>query len=141
MPQNKTKGHVTLIGAGPGDPELLTLKAVRALESADVVLFDALVSDEILEFIRSGAKKICVGKRGGKPSCKQDDIHDMLLRFAKAGRHVVRLKSGDPMIFGKTDPTARYIDGEGRRLSRVCMLCTAGNSVPQQPFLELSFKE
>jgi len=99
--KSKTLGHVTLVGAGPGDPDLLTIKAVKALQAADVVLFDALVSDEILNFIRAEAKTICVGKRGGKPSCKQDDIHAMLLQFARSGRQVVRLKSGDPMIFGR----------------------------------------
>lgn len=113
MLPNKTIGHVTLVGSGPGDPDLLTIKAVKALQSADVVLFDALVSDEILAFIRDEAKTICVGKRGGKPSCKQDDIHAMLLQFARAGRHVVRLKSGDPMIFGRAGEEIALLEREG----------------------------
>ncbi len=112
QPNNQT-GHVTLVGAGPGDPDLLTLKAVKALQTADVVLFDALVSDEILSFIRSEAKIICVGKRGGQPSCKQDEIHAMLLQFARAGRHVVRLKSGDPMIFGRAGEEIALLEREG----------------------------
>lgn len=113
MQPNNQRGHVTLVGAGPGDPDLLTLKAVKALQTADVVLFDALVSDEVLAYIRSEAKTICVGKRGGKPSCKQDDIHAMLLQFARAGRHVVRLKSGDPMIFGRAGEEIALLEREG----------------------------
>ena len=94
-------GSVTLVGAGPGDPELLTLRAVRALQSADVILFDDLVSPEILEFARREAKKMLVGKTGHGPSCKQDEINALMVGLAKAGRRVVRLKGGDPMIFGR----------------------------------------
>ncbi|NGO55745.1 siroheme synthase CysG [Allomesorhizobium camelthorni] len=95
------RGHVTFVGAGPGDGELLTLKAVRALQAADVILFDDLVSDEVLELARREAQRILVGKRAGRPSCKQDEINEMMVSLAKAGRRVVRLKSGDPMIFGR----------------------------------------
>jgi uroporphyrin-III C-methyltransferase/precorrin-2 dehydrogenase/sirohydrochlorin ferrochelatase len=94
---------VVLVGAGPGDPELLTLRAVRALQSADVILFDHLVSPEILDFARREAKKMLVGKTGHAPSCKQDDINALMVSLAKAGRRVVRLKGGDPMIFGRAD--------------------------------------
>ena len=94
-------GSVTLVGAGPGDSELLTLKAVRALQAADVILFDDLVSDEVLELARREAKRMLVGKRGGRQSCRQGDINDMMVRFAQAGKRVVRLKSGDPMVFGR----------------------------------------
>ncbi len=94
-------GKVTLVGAGPGDAELLTLKAMRALQAADVILFDDLVSDEVLELARREAKKMLVGKRGGRTSCKQEDINAMMVTFAKAGKNVVRLKSGDPAIFGR----------------------------------------
>ena len=96
-------GSVVLVGAGPGDPELLTLRAVRALQSADVILFDSLVSGEILDFARREAKKMLVGKTGHAPSCRQDDINALMVSLAKAGRHVVRLKGGDPMIFGRAD--------------------------------------
>jgi uroporphyrin-III C-methyltransferase/precorrin-2 dehydrogenase/sirohydrochlorin ferrochelatase len=96
-------GSVILVGAGPGDPELLTLRAVRALQSADVILFDHLVSPEILDFARREAKKMLVGKTGHAPSCKQDDINALMVSLAKAGRRVVRLKGGDPMIFGRAD--------------------------------------
>lgn len=96
-------GRVTLVGAGPGDPDLITLKALRALQGADIVLYDNLVALEIVEMARREAQKIDVGKRGGRPSCKQDDITAMMIDFGKAGKRVVRLKGGDPMIFGRAN--------------------------------------
>ncbi len=95
------KGSVTLVGAGPGDPELLTLRAVRALQSADVILIDDLVSPQVLDFARREAKKMLVGKTGRGPSCKQDEINALMLTLARAGKRVVRLKGGDPLIFGR----------------------------------------
>lgn len=94
-------GSVTLVGAGPGDPELLTLRAVRALQSADIILIDDLVVPAILDFARREAKKMMVGKTGFAPSCRQDDINALMVGLAKAGRRVVRLKGGDPLIFGR----------------------------------------
>lgn len=94
-------GHVTMVGAGPGDAEYLTLKAVRALQAADVILFDALVSNDVLDLARRKAKRLMVGKRGGRDSCRQEDINDTMVCLAKAGKHVVRLKGGDPMVFGR----------------------------------------
>ena len=94
-------GSVTLAGAGPGDPELLTLRAVRALQSADVILFDDLVSGEILDFARREARKLLVGKTGFGPSCKQEDINELMVGLARQGKRVVRLKGGDPLIFGR----------------------------------------
>lgn len=102
-------GRVTLVGAGPGDAEYLTLKAVRALQAADVILFDDLVSEEVLELARREAKRLLVGKRGGRTSCRQEDINDMMLTFAKAGKNVARLKSGDPMIFGRAGEEIAYL--------------------------------
>ena len=102
-PAPRAGGSVTLVGAGPGDPELLTLRAVRALQSADVILFDDLVSTDILDFARREAKKMLVGKTGHEPSCRQDDINTLMISLAKSGRAVVRLKGGDPMIFGRAD--------------------------------------
>jgi uroporphyrin-III C-methyltransferase/precorrin-2 dehydrogenase/sirohydrochlorin ferrochelatase len=99
----QTAGSVILVGAGPGDPELLTLRAVRALQSADVILFDDLVAPDILDFARREAKKMLVGKTGHAPSCRQDDINALMISLAKAGHRVVRLKGGDPMIFGRAD--------------------------------------
>jgi uroporphyrin-III C-methyltransferase / precorrin-2 dehydrogenase / sirohydrochlorin ferrochelatase len=94
-------GSVALVGAGPGDPELLTLKALRALHSADVVLYDDLVAPPIVEMSRREAEKIYVGKRGHKPSCRQDHILSLMVSLASQGKRVVRLKGGDPMIFGR----------------------------------------
>ena len=94
-------GSVTLVGAGPGDPELLTLRAVRALQSADVILFDDLVSRDVLDFARREARKMLVGKTGFGPSCKQDEINALMVSLAKQGKRVVRLKGGDPLIFGR----------------------------------------
>ena len=94
-------GRVTLVGAGPGEAEYLTLKALRALQSADVILFDDLVSDEVLELARREAKRMLVGKRAGRPSCRQADINALMIALARKGKHVVRLKSGDPAVFGR----------------------------------------
>ena len=94
-------GSVALVGAGPGDPELLTLRAVRALQSADVILFDDLVSRDVLDFARREARKLLVGKTGFGPSCKQDDINALMVGLARQGKRVVRLKGGDPLIFGR----------------------------------------
>ncbi|MGB9366588.1 MAG: SAM-dependent methyltransferase, partial [Xanthobacteraceae bacterium] len=99
--ESADKGSVTLVGAGPGDPELLTLRAVRALQSADIILFDDLVSPEILEFARREAKKMQVGKTAHGPSCKQDEINALMIALAKAGKRVVRLKGGDPFVLGR----------------------------------------
>jgi uroporphyrin-III C-methyltransferase/precorrin-2 dehydrogenase/sirohydrochlorin ferrochelatase len=95
------RGSVTLVGAGPGDPELLTLRAVRALQAADVILFDDLVALDILDFARREAKKMLVGKTGYAPSCRQSDVTALMVDLAKSGKRVVRLKGGDPMIFGR----------------------------------------
>lgn len=94
-------GKVYLVGAGPGDPELLTLKAVKVLRRADVVLVDDLVSDEVLAYARPGARIVHVGKRGGCKSTPQEFIERLMVSEAKQGRVVVRLKGGDPFIFGR----------------------------------------
>ena len=94
-------GRVVLVGAGPGDPDLLTIKALRALQLADVILYDDLVSPDVLELARREAKRIAVGKIGHGRSCKQDDINEMLVDLARQGQYVVRLKGGDPLIFAR----------------------------------------
>ena len=94
-------GVVWLVGAGPGDPELLTLKALRVLGTADVVVHDGLVSDEILDMAPSQARRISVAKRKSRHSYAQDEINKMLVAFAREGLTVVRLKGGDPFMFGR----------------------------------------
>ena len=94
-------GKVYLVGAGPGDPELLTMKAVRVLREADVVLHDDLISGEILALIPRTATIISVGKRCGAARVTQEEINTMIVAYATSGRAVVRLKSGDPMLFGR----------------------------------------
>ncbi|KQY16846.1 siroheme synthase [Rhizobium sp. Root73] len=117
--QSSSVGRVTLVGAGPGDAGLLTLKAVRALQAADVILFDDLVSDEVLELARREAKRMLVGKRGGRTSCKQEDINATMVQLAKAGKHVVRLKSGDPMIFGRAGEEIACLQQQGIQVDTV----------------------
>lgn len=107
------QGSVTLVGAGPGNPELLTLRAVRALQSADVILIDDLVAPEILDFARREARKMLVGKTGNGPSCKQEEINSLMISLAKSGKRVVRLKGGDPMIFGRAGEEIAACRAEG----------------------------
>ncbi len=96
-------GFVSFIGSGPGDPELLTLKAVKRLQKADAVLFDDLSSGPILSHARDDADLVGVGKRAGRPSPKQDHVSRLLVDYARTGQHVVRLKSGDGGLFGRLE--------------------------------------
>ena len=106
-------GSVSFVGTGPGDPELLTLKARRHIHEADVVLHDRLVSPEIMELARREATVICVGKKGYGPSWKQDDINELMLEHAAQGARIVRLKSGDPAIFGRLDEEIDALENAG----------------------------
>src|ERR1700730_3923963 len=99
-------GSVWLVGAGPGDPGLLSLLALHALRHADTVVYDALVDPGILQLARAGAELDYAGKRGGKPSPQQPDITLRLIRLARAGKRVLRLKGGDPFVFGRGDEEA-----------------------------------
>jgi uroporphyrin-III C-methyltransferase len=94
-------GRVYLVGAGPGDPELLTLKAAKLLARSDVVLYDSLVSEEVLALVSQQALRVNVGKRAGQKLLTQDEINSLLASYAKAGKCVVRLKGGDPLLFGR----------------------------------------
>ncbi|MEM6549066.1 MAG: uroporphyrinogen-III C-methyltransferase [Pseudomonadota bacterium] len=102
-------GWVWLVGAGPGDPGLLTLHALNGLRQAEVIVYDALVDRGILEWAPPGAELLYAGKRGGKPSPKQRDISLRLIEFARAGRRVVRLKGGDPFVFGRGGEEAQTL--------------------------------
>jgi uroporphyrin-III C-methyltransferase/precorrin-2 dehydrogenase/sirohydrochlorin ferrochelatase len=97
----RAAGEVTLVGAGPGDPELLTLKALRALQDADVILHDRLVPEALLDMARRDAVRICVGKAAGSIGSTQEEINALLIEHARLGKRVVRLKGGDPFIFGR----------------------------------------
>ena len=96
-----SKGFVSLVGAGPGDAELMTVKAVRLLQQADVVVYDRLVSADILKLIPTGISRISVGKEVGKHCVPQQQINEIIVNLAKSGRKVVRLKGGDPYMFGR----------------------------------------
>lgn len=105
--------HVYLVGAGPGDPELLTIKAARLLDRADVVVYDRLVSDDILDLVNPFAQRIYVGKSTGRHSLKQSEINTLLVDLAATHRHIVRLKGGDPYIFGRGGEEAECLSQNG----------------------------
>src|SRR5580765_7847270 len=120
----RMSGFVSLVGAGPGDPELLTVKAARRLGEADLVLYDALVSPEILD-LTSGAQCFSVGKRAGRPSVAQETIHRLMIRGATRGKRVVRLKCGDPFVLGRGGEEALALAAAGIAFEIVPGLTTA----------------
>lgn len=109
----RSQGCVYLVGAGPGDPELLTLRAVKLLASADTVVHDRLVHPAVLEHARPHARILYVGKEGGGESVRQEDIHTLLVTQARLGRAVVRLKGGDPFVFGRGGEEALALEAAG----------------------------
>lgn len=104
---------ISLVGAGPGDPDLITVKAIKALRSADVVLYDALVSKQLLEYASPKAQLVFVGKRAGYKRFEQSEINEMLVDYALASGHVVRLKGGDPFVFGRGHEELVYARDHG----------------------------
>ncbi|MEM6534113.1 MAG: siroheme synthase CysG [Pseudomonadota bacterium] len=128
-------GPVHIVGAGPGDPELLTLKAFRLIQNADVVYFDKLVSAEILNMIRRDADQICVGKKKSNHTMPQEDIHKLMVAAARQGKRVVRLKGGDPFVFGRGGEEVDALRAEGLDADIVpgisaALGCAASTGVP-----------
>lgn len=109
----KGPGNVFLVGTGPGDPELLTVKALRVIQNADLLLYDRLVSNEVLDLVGPDARLLYVGKTAGYHSRTQEEIHELLLSFAEAGANVVRLKGGDPLVFGRGGEEMDFLQQKG----------------------------
>lgn len=131
---------VTLIGAGPGDPELLTLKAARALGAADVVLVDELVNRGCLAHVRSDARIIEVGKRGGCKSTPQAFIEKLLILYSKQNKNVVRLKGGDPFVFGRGGEEVEALRAAGIEVEVIPGI-TAGTAVPATLGIPVTHRE
>jgi len=130
----QSQGLLTVIGAGPGDVELITLKAVKALQTADVVLYDALVNEELLEYAPK-AEHIFVGKRKGCYSYQQEQINELIVNRAKSYGHVVRLKGGDPFVFGRGAEEMQYAAARGLDVAMVpgissCLSVPASQHIP-----------
>jgi len=135
----QAEGRVTLVGAGPGDPDLLTIKALRALQDADVVFYDELVSSEILDRARRDASRVPVGRRVGRPGIGQDAINKLLIEAAKSGQRAVRLKGGDPFVFGRGGEEVEALREAGVAYSVVPGI-TAGLGAAAQFEVPLTFR-
>jgi uroporphyrin-III C-methyltransferase/precorrin-2 dehydrogenase/sirohydrochlorin ferrochelatase len=135
----QAEGRVTLVGAGPGDPDLLTVKALRALQDADVVFYDELVSPEILDRARRDASRVGVGRRVGKPGIGQHAINKLMIEAARSGRRAVRLKGGDPFIFGRGGEEVEALRQAGVAYSVIPGI-TAGLGAAAQFEVPLTFR-
>jgi len=139
LPSGQAEGRVTLVGAGPGDADLLTVKALRALQDADIVFYDELVSPEILDRARRDAARVPVGRRVGKPGIGQLAINRLLIEAAKSGQRVVRLKGGDPFVFGRGGEEIEALRHAGVAYSVVPGI-TAGLGAAAQFEVPLTFR-
>jgi uroporphyrin-III C-methyltransferase/precorrin-2 dehydrogenase/sirohydrochlorin ferrochelatase len=135
----RVEGHVALVGAGPGDPDLLTIKALRALQDADVVFYDELVSPEILDRARRDAARVPVGRRAGQPGVGQEAINRLLIEAASSGQRAVRLKGGDPFVFGRGGEEVEALRAAGISYSVVPGI-TAGLGAAAQFEVPLTFR-
>jgi uroporphyrin-III C-methyltransferase len=131
---SKALGRVRLVGAGPGSADLLTLRALKAINEADVILFDALVSEEIRALFPPGARRLEVGKRGHRASTPQDFINRVMLRFARAGASVVRLKGGDPSVFGRAAEERAFLNRHGVAVEVIPGITTASAAAAEFGF-------
>jgi uroporphyrin-III C-methyltransferase / precorrin-2 dehydrogenase / sirohydrochlorin ferrochelatase len=139
LASGRAEGRVTLVGAGPGDPDLLTVKALRALQDADVVFYDELVSSEILDRARRDASRIPVGRRVGKPGIGQGAINRLMIEAAKSGQRAVRLKGGDPFVFGRGGEEVEALRQAGVAYSVIPGI-TAGLGAAAQFEVPLTFR-
>ncbi|MBB4640896.1 uroporphyrinogen-III C-methyltransferase [Rhizorhapis suberifaciens] len=140
MPEQPHELHpVWLVGGGPGDPELLTRKAERLIYTADIVFYDALIGPDILSLIAPTAERVSVGKRSGRHSKDQESINDLLLASAKSGRRVVRLKGGDPSIFGRSMEEIAHLRTAGIDV-RICPGITAASAAAASLGLSLTLR-
>ena len=132
-------GEVWLVGAGPGDPDLLTRKAERLIAAADIIFHDALVGPAILELASSAGELVSVGKRSGRHSKDQGSINDLLLAAAQAGQRVVRLKGGDPSIFGRSTEEIEHLASHGVTV-RICPGITAASAAAASGLASLTLR-
>lgn len=139
QPDDFTPGTVWLVGAGPGDPDLLTRKAVRLIEAADVVFHDALVGPGVLDLIPPSAERVSVGKRAGRHSKDQATIDALLVKAAAAGKRVVRLKGGDPSLFGRSAEEMDALRAAGHPV-HICPGITAASAAAASAGLSLSLR-
>ena len=134
-----TPGTVWLVGAGPGDPELLTMKAVRLIERADIIFYDALVGEGVLAIIPAGTERVSVGKRSGRHSKDQRTIDALLVEAAAAGKRVVRLKGGDPSLFGRSAEEIGALTAAGFPV-QICAGITAASAAAASAGISLSLR-
>lgn len=132
-------GQVWLVGAGPGDPDLLTRKAEKLIAAAEVVFYDALVGPGVLDLIPPGIERVSVGKRSGRHSKAQESINDLLLAAAKAGKRVVRLKGGDPSVFGRSAEEMEHLGEEGISV-RICPGITTASAAAASGHASLTLR-